>query len=128
MWTKGNHPPAECFRPLTSPARRGPVVLLFVGFHTAIAAAMRRTNPKFVPREWMLHEAYAAAEAGNHQPLHELHELHEPHAKSSRRARAPEQHAHQPLHARDPNRSSVCGILHGHFFDAVVAIARADQR
>eukprot|EP00966_Prymnesium_polylepis_P219824 5085174-Prymnesium_polylepis.1 len=40
-----------------------------------IAAAMRRTSPKFVPREWMLHEAYSAAEEGNHRPLQELHEL-----------------------------------------------------
>ena len=40
-----------------------------------IAATIRRTSPKYVPREWILHEAYSAAEEGNHQPLLALHEL-----------------------------------------------------
>jgi len=42
---------------------------------SAAAAAMRRVNPKFVPREWMLVEAYTAAERGDHAPLHTLHTL-----------------------------------------------------
>ena len=36
------------------------------------ADSMRRTNPKFVPREWMLVEAYTAAERGEYAPLHGL--------------------------------------------------------
>lgn len=41
----------------------------------AIATAIRKVCPKFVPREWMLYEAYSAAEEGNHQPLLTLQEL-----------------------------------------------------
>jgi uncharacterized protein YdiU (UPF0061 family) len=37
--------------------------------------AMRAANPKYVPREWMLAAAYRAAEAGDHEPLHELTRL-----------------------------------------------------
>ena len=33
------------------------------------AAEMRATSPKYVPREWMLAEAYTAAEQGDHAPL-----------------------------------------------------------
>ncbi len=36
---------------------------------------MRRENPKFVAREWMLVEAYEAANAGDLAPLHQLHHL-----------------------------------------------------
>ena len=60
-----------------------------------IAVDLRRTNPKYVPREWMLHEAYSAAELGDHQPLHALHELlkrpyeEQPAAASRYFARAP---------------------------------------
>ena len=36
---------------------------------------MRRENPKYVPREWMLAGAYEAAERGDYAPLFELHEL-----------------------------------------------------
>lgn len=36
---------------------------------------MRRTNPKYVPREWMLAEAYGAAQAGDLGPVRRLHEL-----------------------------------------------------
>lgn len=41
----------------------------------AVASAgerMRRANPKYVPREWMLVEAYSAAERGDYAPLHAL--------------------------------------------------------
>jgi uncharacterized protein YdiU (UPF0061 family) len=41
----------------------------------AAAARMRAANPKWVPREWMLIEAYEAAEAGDAAPLLALHEL-----------------------------------------------------
>lgn len=41
----------------------------------AAAATMRAANPKYVPREWMLVGAYAAAEAGDAAPLLELHTL-----------------------------------------------------
>lgn len=34
---------------------------------------MRRTNPKYVLREWMLVDAYSAADAGNETILHELY-------------------------------------------------------
>ena len=39
------------------------------------AAEMRATSPKYVPREWMLAEAYTAAEQGDHAPLEELRVL-----------------------------------------------------
>ena len=39
------------------------------------AAEMRATSPKYVPREWMLAEAYTAAEQGDHAPLEELRAL-----------------------------------------------------
>jgi len=38
---------------------------------------MRLASPKYVPREWMLREAYVAAEAGDHAPLEELRALFE---------------------------------------------------
>ena len=38
-------------------------------------AEMRATSPKYVPREWMLAEAYTAAEQGDHAPLEELRAL-----------------------------------------------------
>lgn len=40
-----------------------------------VAAAMRKTSPKYVPREWMLVEAYTAAYSGDLSLVHELHEL-----------------------------------------------------
>jgi uncharacterized protein YdiU (UPF0061 family) len=36
---------------------------------------MRMANPKYVPREWLLHEAYEAAERGDHAPLHRLQQV-----------------------------------------------------
>jgi uncharacterized protein YdiU (UPF0061 family) len=36
---------------------------------------MRRTSPKFIPREWMLADAYGKAEAGDFSVLHELMEV-----------------------------------------------------
>jgi uncharacterized protein YdiU (UPF0061 family) len=38
-------------------------------------AIMVATNPKFVPREWMLAEAYTAAEAGDFTIVHQLQHL-----------------------------------------------------
>ena len=35
-------------------------------------AEMRATSPKFIPREWMLAEAYVKAEAGDFEALHTL--------------------------------------------------------
>ena len=35
-------------------------------------AEMRGTSPKYIPREWMLAEAYTKAEAGDFSTLHEL--------------------------------------------------------
>jgi len=40
-----------------------------------IAETMRMANPKYVPREWLLHEAYEAAERGDHAPLHRLQQV-----------------------------------------------------
>jgi len=40
-------------------------------------AEMRRTSPKYVPREWMLMQAYTAAEQGDHAPLEEMRALFE---------------------------------------------------
>ena len=46
------------------------------------AVAMRAANPKYVPREWLLVEAYEAAEAGDHAPLLALRRvLREPYAE-----------------------------------------------
>eukprot|EP00457_Paulinella_chromatophora_P002477 gb/GEZN01002482.1/.p1 GENE.gb/GEZN01002482.1/~~gb/GEZN01002482.1/.p1 ORF type:complete len:697 (+),score=101.93 gb/GEZN01002482.1/:216-2306(+) len=39
------------------------------------AASMRRVSPKYVAREWMLVDAYVAAEKGQLDPLQELQEL-----------------------------------------------------
>jgi len=38
-------------------------------------ADMRSVSPKYVPREWMLVEAYEAAEAGDYGPIAELQRL-----------------------------------------------------
>jgi uncharacterized protein YdiU (UPF0061 family) len=40
-----------------------------------ISAAMRRENPKYVPREWMLVDAYSAAAMGDYAPVHRLQKL-----------------------------------------------------
>lgn len=40
-----------------------------------ISARMKRTNPKFVPREWMLVDAYEAAAKQDYTLIHELHNL-----------------------------------------------------
>ena len=37
-----------------------------------VAMSMRSVNPKYVPREWMLVNAYTAAENGDYEPLKEL--------------------------------------------------------
>jgi len=42
-----------------------------------VAAELRRVNPKYVPREWMLVEAYEAAKAGDESLVHELFALFE---------------------------------------------------
>ena len=39
------------------------------------ARGMRLASPKYIPREWMLVEAYSAAEAGDFAPLHRLQRL-----------------------------------------------------
>ena len=36
---------------------------------------MKNANPKYIPREWMLKEAYDAAEKGNLALVHNLQEL-----------------------------------------------------
>ena len=41
----------------------------------AVAARMRQASPKYVPREWMLAEAYTAAGEGDHSVVHRLQEL-----------------------------------------------------
>lgn len=40
-----------------------------------VAARMRRASPKYVPREWMLVEAYTAAAKGDYSVVHRLQEL-----------------------------------------------------
>jgi len=42
-----------------------------------VAAQIRSANPKYVPREWMLVEAYKAAEAGDYSVLFRLQKLFE---------------------------------------------------
>mmetsp|Transcript_3190 Transcript_3190/g.5270 ORF Transcript_3190/g.5270 Transcript_3190/m.5270 type:complete len:121 (-) Transcript_3190:433-795(-) len=42
---------------------------------SAITARLRSSNPKYVPREWMLVDAYNAAQKGDLGPVHELHDL-----------------------------------------------------
>jgi uncharacterized protein YdiU (UPF0061 family) len=42
-----------------------------------VATRMHKVNPKFVPREWMLIEAYEAAEAGDASHVHALQALFE---------------------------------------------------
>lgn len=47
-----------------------------------VASQMREASPKYVPREWMLVEAYNAASQDNHAPLKELQSLfREPYAE-----------------------------------------------
>ena len=41
----------------------------------AASESMKRASPKYVPREWMLVEAYSAAAAGDHTVVHRLQEL-----------------------------------------------------
>jgi uncharacterized protein YdiU (UPF0061 family) len=41
----------------------------------AAATSMKRVSPKYVPREWMLVEAYRAAEEGDHGVVHALQRL-----------------------------------------------------
>lgn len=41
----------------------------------AISASMRLASPKYVPREWMLVEAYKAASVGDYAPLRRLQEV-----------------------------------------------------
>lgn len=41
----------------------------------ALADRMRQASPKYVPREWMLAEAYTAAAEGDHTVVHRLQEL-----------------------------------------------------
>ena len=36
---------------------------------------MRLVSPKYIPREWMLAEAYKGAEQGNHTAVHTLQRL-----------------------------------------------------
>jgi uncharacterized protein YdiU (UPF0061 family) len=62
----------------------------------AAAATMRAANPKYVPREWLLVEAYTAAEGGDHEPLKALQRVLErpyeeqPEAAAKYYSRAPE--------------------------------------
>ena len=37
-----------------------------------VADKMRRANPRYIPREWLLAEAYTAAERGDFKPFHSL--------------------------------------------------------
>ena len=41
----------------------------------AAAHVMRASNPRFVPREWLLIEAYTAAENGNYEPFNTLYHV-----------------------------------------------------
>ena len=41
----------------------------------ALADRMRQASPKYIPREWMLAEAYTAAGEGDHSAVHRLQEL-----------------------------------------------------
>ncbi len=41
-----------------------------------VSAAMKRTNPKYIPREWMLVEAYrSATDSGDFSLVHKLHDV-----------------------------------------------------
>jgi uncharacterized protein YdiU (UPF0061 family) len=43
---------------------------------TDVSAAMKRTNPKYIPREWMLVEAYrSATDSGDFSLVHKLHDV-----------------------------------------------------
>jgi uncharacterized protein YdiU (UPF0061 family) len=50
-----------------------------------VSAAMKRINPKYIPREWMLVEAYrSATDAGDYSLVHKLHEvLQDPYSEQS---------------------------------------------
>ena len=70
---------------LHSPPPPTPLITGLTDWHAAVAAtgqtsaaaaaAMNAVNPKYVPREWMLVEAYKAAERRDHAPLQRLHQL-----------------------------------------------------
>jgi hypothetical protein len=45
------------------------------GGGAAAAVQMRRTSPKYVPREWMLVEAYTKANSGDYSEVEALHTL-----------------------------------------------------
>jgi uncharacterized protein YdiU (UPF0061 family) len=41
-----------------------------------VSSAMKRTNPKYIPREWMLVEAYRkATDSGDYSVVHQLHDV-----------------------------------------------------
>lgn len=42
---------------------------------TTISSRMKALCPKYIPREWMLKEAYTTAENGDYRELHRLHEV-----------------------------------------------------
>ncbi|HQS59432.1 MAG: hypothetical protein B7Y56_15285 [Gallionellales bacterium 35-53-114] len=50
-----------------------------------LSAAMKRVNPKYIPREWMLVEAYRnATDSGDYSQVHQLHEvLEDPYSEQS---------------------------------------------
>ena len=66
-----------------------------------VASHMRRVSPKYVPREWMLAEAYTAAENGDNTGVHRLQELfrspfeEQPHFALQYYRRRPDSAAHQ---------------------------------
>lgn len=66
------------------------------------AALMRQTSPKYIPREWMLVEAYNAADRGDYSVLQELYTLfshpfdEQPQFEGRYYRRAPENACQQP--------------------------------
>tara|TARA_R110002050_G_scaffold53495_2_gene121613 strand:- start:40 stop:303 length:264 start_codon:yes stop_codon:yes gene_type:complete len=40
-----------------------------------IAAGMRKVSPKYVPREWMLVDAYTRADKGDYEGIYELEKV-----------------------------------------------------
>ena len=56
-------------------AEEAPVAAAAVDMVGVVAPRMRRSNPKYIPREWMLAEGYRAAEKGDYAPLATLHEV-----------------------------------------------------
>ncbi|CAJ1356813.1 unnamed protein product [Effrenium voratum] len=68
-------PPTEVAEEWTAWLQKWAEAVLAESDAKEVAARLRKVNPKYVPREWMLAEAYTQASKGDYSLVHELLEL-----------------------------------------------------